>query len=150
MKRSVKDPNTANATRQSADGSAGYTLLELLIVLAILALLAGLVAPRVIGYLSSSKTQAAKIQIENISASLDLYRLDAGDYPETIDELVTRPANAEEWNGPYLKNAGGLIDPWGSPYQYRTPGRAGDFDLYSLGADKAEGGEGEDQDVGNW
>jgi general secretion pathway protein G len=125
-------------------------LLELLVVLAILALLAGLVAPRVIGYLGGAKTDTARMQLHNIEAALDLYRLDNGRYPEGLDGLMTRPAAAEKWNGPYLKKGSGLSDPWGERYQYRVPGQHGEYDLYSLGADKAEGGDGENQDVKSW
>jgi len=129
---------------------AGFTLLELLVVLAILALLAGLVAPRVIGYLGGARTDTARMQMHNIEASLDLYRLDVGRYPESLDALIQRPSGVDKWNGPYLKKDSGLTDPWGAPYQYRIPGQHGEFDIFSLGADKAEGGEGEDQDVKSW
>ena len=127
----------------------GFTLLELLIVLAILALLAGLVAPRIIGYLSSARTDTAKMQLQNIEASLDLYRLDVGRYPESLDALVSRPSGVDKWNGPYLRKESGLVDPWGNKYQFRMPGQHGEYDLFSFGADKAEGGEGENQDVKN-
>jgi general secretion pathway protein G len=134
----------------AVDPTAGFTLLELLVVLAILALLAGLVAPRVIGYLGGARTDTAKMQLHNIEASLDLYRLDVGRYPESLDALVQRPSGVDKWNGPYLKKDSGLNDPWGMPYQYRIPGQHGEYDIFSLGADKAEGGEGEDQDVKSW
>jgi len=129
---------------------AGFTLLELLVVLAILALLAGLAAPRVIGYLGGAKSETAKMQLHNIAASLDLYRLDVGTYPDNLEGLITRPSNAAKWNGPYLTKKSGLNDPWGEPYQYRFPGQNGEFDLFTYGADKSEGGEGEDKDVKNW
>lgn len=133
--------------KTSADG---FTLLELLIVLSILALLAGLVAPRIIGYLSSAKTDTAKLQVQNIEASLDLYRLDVGRYPEALDALVVRPSGVDKWNGPYLRKDSGLLDPWGNKYQYRFPGQHGEFDIFSFGADGQEGGDGENQDVKNW
>jgi len=129
---------------------AGFSLLELLVVLAILALLAGLVAPRVIGYLGGAKTDTAKMQLRNIESALDLYRLDAGKYPQSLDALVTQPAGVERWRGPYLKKATGLSDPWGEPFKYRIPGQHGEYDLFSLGADKTEGGDGEDQDIKSW
>lgn len=129
---------------------AGFSLLELLVVLAILALLAGLVAPRVIGYLGGAKTETAKLQLRNIESALDLYRLDMGKYPAALDGLVTQPAGEERWRGPYLKKATGLTDPWGEPFKYRIPGQHGEYDLFSLGADKAEGGDGEDRDVRSW
>ncbi len=132
---------------------AGFTLLELLVVLAILGLLAAIVAPQVLKYLGTSRTQTAKVQIENISASLDHFQLDVGRYPtgdEGLSALVERPATAPNWNGPYLKKQSALVDPWGQPYAYRIPGKHGDVDVYTLGSDKAEGGQGEAQDVGNW
>jgi len=129
---------------------AGFSLLELLVVLAILALLAGLVAPRVIGYLGGAKTDTAKLQLRNIESALDLYRLDMGKYPASLEALVAQPAGEERWKGPYLKKASGLNDPWGEPFKYRFPGQHGEYDLFSLGADKAEGGDGEDQDVRSW
>jgi len=132
------------------DREAGFSLLELLVVLAILALLAGLVAPRVIGYLGGAKTDTAKLQLRNIESALDLYRLDNGKYPTALEALVTQPPGAERWKGPYLKKATGLADPWGEAFKYRFPGQHGEYDLYSLGADKTEGGDGEDQDIRSW
>lgn len=133
-------------------GDEGFTLLELLVALAILALIVGIATPRVIGYLSTAKSEAARIQIESLSQALDLYRLDVGAYPtqaQGLQALVTRPAEARRWNGPYLKGDSAPLDPWGRPYVYRVPGSNGrDYDLYSLGADGAEGGEGENADVG--
>jgi general secretion pathway protein G len=132
---------------------AGFTLVELLVVMVILVLLASLVAPRVIGYLGSSRTKTAKIQIESFSTSLELFKLDTGRYPderEGLAALVVRPANVQNWNGPYLKKDRVPPDPWGRPYHYRYPGQRGAFDIYTLGADDREGGEGEDQDVASW
>ncbi len=131
----------------------GFTLLELLVVLAILAIIATFAAPRVLQFLGGAKTDAAGIQIQNLSSILDLYRLEVGSYPPQdagLAALIERPAGADDWNGPYLKKADALTDPWGQPYLYRFPGRHGDYDLYSLGADNAEGGEGEDQDLTSW
>ena len=130
------------------DREAGFTLVELLIVLTILVLLASLIGPRVIGYLSSSKTKAAKVQIEAVAATLQLYRLDNGRYPTTsegLKALVERPANANAWNGPYLTKKEVPNDPWGRPYNYRSPGQNGEFDVFSLGADNQAGGEEEAQ-----
>ena len=131
----------------------GYTLVELLVVLAILGLLVALAAPRVIKYLGSAKSDTAKIQIEKLAGVLDLYRLELGRYPtdeEGLAALVEKPAQADGWNGPYLKNRDSLTDPWGKPYVYKSPGDHGEYDLYTLGADGKEGGEGEDKDVANW
>lgn len=134
--------------RRAADD--GFTLIEILVVLAILALMAGLVAPRVIGFLGGAKTDTARIQMSNIEASLDLYRLDVGQYPETIRALFEPPSNEDRWRGPYLKKADGVTDPWGEQYVYRFPGEKGEYDLYTLGADKKEGGQGENEDVTSW
>jgi general secretion pathway protein G len=134
-------------------GEAGFTLIELLVVMVILVLLASLVAPRVIGYLGSSRTKSAKVQIESLSTSLELYKLDTGRYPdarEGLNALVQRPGDLSSWNGPYLKKDKVPLDPWGQPYIYRYPGQHGPFDILTLGADKKEGGQGEDQDVASW
>lgn len=132
----------------------GFTLIELLVVLAILGLLAGFAVPRVLQYLSSAKTGAAEIQIDNLSAALDLYRLETGRYPtaaEGLDALVAKPDGVARWNGPYIDKPEGLVDPWGQPYRYRFPPQQGlEFDLFTLGADNAPGGEGESRDVTNW
>lgn len=134
-------------------GTAGFTLLELLVVLVILGLLAAVATPQVLKYLSKARTQSAALQIHDLSAALDLYRLDVGHYPsqeEGLASLVEAPATTANWNGPYVKKREMLKDPWGHPYNYLIPGQHGDFDLYSLGADNAEGGDGENQDVTNW
>lgn len=139
--------------RKGAEGEAGFTLLELLVVLAILGLLAAIVAPRVISYLGSSRSQTAAIQIKNIVASLELFRLDAGRYPteqEGLEALVKAPSGVPVWNGPYLSDASALNDPWGKSYHYQVPGKHREIDVYSFGADGTEGGSGEDKDVGNW
>jgi general secretion pathway protein G len=131
----------------------GFTLIELLVVLAILALLAGLVGPQVMNSLRDSKTKTAKLQIEDFGAGLDLYSLDVGRYPTTdegLEALVKEPGGVKNWNGPYLKKNLIPQDPWGNDYAYRYPGENGPYDLYSLGADNQEGGEGEAQDVVSW
>lgn len=131
----------------------GFTLVELLVVLAILGLLVALAAPRVMSYLGGARADTARIQIEKLSSVLDLYQLDLGRYPteqEGLRALVERPSDAGKWNGPYLRNAESLLDPWGAPYIYRAPGQHGEFDLLSLGADGKEGGEGADRDVTSW
>ena len=141
------------AYRNGRNRALGFTLIELLVVLVILGLLAGLVGPQVMKYLGSSKTKTARLQLEDISAALDLYRLEVGRYPnsdEGLEALVKKPDNAKNWNGPYLKKAQVPKDPWGYDYQYTIPGEHGQFDLVSLGSDNAEGGEGEAQDVVSW
>lgn len=132
---------------------SGFTLLELLVVLAIMGLLAAIVGPQVIKYLGSSRSQTAQIQVKNVAAALELYRLDAGSYPspdQGLAALVTAPASAPAWNGPYLPQASALVDPWGQPYRFAAPGKHGEVDVFSYGSDKAEGGSGEARDVGNW
>lgn len=134
-------------------GDAGFTLLELLVVLAIMALLYAIVAPQVLRYLGSSRTQTTHVQIQNIVGALELYRLDVGRYPtpaEDLKALMAAPPSAPGWNGPYLQRQAALLDPWGNPYHYAVPGKHGEVDVYSLGSDNAEGGSGEAQDVGSW
>jgi general secretion pathway protein G len=124
-----------------------------MVVLAILGVLAFVAAPPVLRYLSSGKSQAAKIQIQNLGASLDLYNYDVGSYPSTRDglnALITKPSSASHWNGPYLKAPEMIIDPWGKPYKYRRPGQHGTYDIYSLGPNGTEGAENESSDLRNW
>ncbi len=131
----------------------GFTLIELLVVLVILGLLAGLVGPQVINYLGGANTKTAKLQIQDFSTALDVFRLDVGRYPTTaegLQALIVQPMGVNRWNGPYLRKNIIPKDPWGNDYQYRSPGQHGAFDLYSLGADNTEGGEGENQDVVSW
>ena len=140
-------------SKQARRRQAGFTLVELLVVLVILGLIVAFAAPQVIKYVGGAKSDSAKIQVERLSSVLDLYRLEVGRYPsqdEGLESLVERPAGAETWNGPYLKKADALTDPWGRPYVYRQPGEHGEFDLYSLGADGQEGGEGENRDLTSW
>ncbi len=139
--------------RKLRRGESGFTLLELLVVLAIMGMLAAIIAPQVIKYLGTSKTQTAKVQIQNVMAALELYRLDVGRYPtgpEGLQSLVTAPPTAPNWNGPYLKKDSALKDPWGFPYVYQIPGQHGEVDVFTLGRDQQPGGTGEDQDIGSW
>ncbi|WP_414463752.1 type II secretion system major pseudopilin GspG [Hyphomicrobium sp. DY-1] len=151
--KKINRSNLARRKKRKHAGEMGFTLIELLVVMVILVLLASLVAPRVIGYLGSSRTKTAKVQIESLGTSLELFKLDNGRYPdgrEGLTALVQRPGNMPSWNGPYLKKDKVPLDPWGQPYIYRYPGKHGAFDILTLGADKKEGGEGEDQDVASW
>ncbi len=145
---------TAGVTQQvRRRREAGFTLVELLVVLIILGLIAAFAAPRVIKFVGGAKTDSARIQIERLSGVLDLYRLQIGRFPsedEGLNALMEAPADAPSWDGPYLKKADSLNDPWGRAYLYRFPGEYGDFDLYTLGADGQDGGEGEDRDLTSW
>ncbi|UTD26550.1 type II secretion system major pseudopilin GspG [Bradyrhizobium sp. WD16] len=122
---------------------AGFTLIEVLVVITIIGLIMGLVGPRVLAYLSDSKIKTAQLQIQALSGALDLYFLDNGRYPnsaEGLKALVERPTAAERWNGPYLKSNTVPADPWGRPYIYRSPGQRSPFDIMSGGPDGQEGG----------
>jgi general secretion pathway protein G len=131
--------------------NAGFTLLELLVVVVIIGLLAGLVAPRYFGQVGKSEVNVAKAQLDALEKALDQYRLDTGHYPSAelgLDALINRPANEPKWNGPYLRKSVPL-DPWGKPYLYRVPGQKGDFDVLSYGKDGQPGGTGENADILN-
>lgn len=131
----------------------GFTLLELMVVLLILAMLASIAAPQVLKYLSKAKGQTAKVQIDALSSGLDFYHVDLGHFPtqeQGLQALVQRPENEAKWDGPYVKKDSSLVDPWGKPYLYKIPGQHGAYDLYTLGADGKEGGDGEDKDIGSW
>jgi general secretion pathway protein G len=132
---------------------AGFTLIEIMVVMVIIGLLMALVGPNLIGRSEKAKVQAAAMQIERLGTVLDTFRLDVGRYPTTqegLAVLVQRPMGVERWDGPYL-NKGVPKDPWDRPYLYRSPGEAGrPYDLYSLGADGAPGGTDNNRDVTSW
>ena len=128
----------------------GFTLLELLVVIVIIGLLAGYVAPRYFAQVGKSEVQVARAQIDSLEKALDQYRLDVRHYPSAeqgLDALVAQPQGETGWAGPYLKKAV-PTDPWGRAYVYRVPGQKGEFDLYSLGKDGQPGGTGQDADIG--
>ncbi len=132
--------------------ATGFTLLELLIVLVILGLLIGYVAPNYFQQEDKSKVKAARAQIKALEDALDQYRLDVGRYPTTeqgLAALTAQPPGESRWQGPYLKK-GVPMDPWGNPYQYRSPGEHGEVDLFSLGKDGQPGGTGLAADITNW
>ena len=144
----------ANAgAARARPGEAGFTLVEILVVITIIGLIMGLVGPRVLNYLSESKVKAATIQIESLSGALDLYYLDLGRYPTTaqgLAALVQRPGGASAWNGPYLKNNNVPNDPWGHPYLYRSPSDHGPYEIVSLGSSGQEGGTGNAAAIKSW
>ena len=132
----------------------GFTLIELLVVLVILGLLAGMVGPNVMKYVGSSKTEVARAQLEDLSAGLDLFRLDVGRYPddrEGLQLLVSDLKDTPGWNGPYLRKKKLPLDPWNRDYVYQFPGQGGNaYELFSLGADGESGGSGENADISAW
>ena len=132
----------------------GFTLLELLVVLAILGLLIGLVAPALLHQLGSAKEKIAAQSIERLGGVLDMYKLDVGTYPTTeqgLQGLITQPSGVNRWNGPYLKGTSVPEDPWGRPFLYRFPSerRGHEYDLYSLGPSGRPGGTGSDAPIYN-
>ena len=134
-------------------GERGYTLVEILVVITIIGLLMALVGPRVLNYLTESKVKTARIQIQSFASALDLFYLDAGRYPTSAEGLavLVRPTTGiTAWNGPYLKGGTVPSDPWGKPYQYRSPGEHGAYDVVSLGSDGQEGGTGTAADITSW
>lgn len=131
----------------------GFTLIEIMVVIIILGLLGAVVGPRLLGNVGKANTDTTRLQIENLSAALDLYYLEVGDYPSTeqgLDALIMAPQDVPGWNGPYLKKRKVPTDAWKRPFIYRAPGEQGAYDLYSLGKDGTEGGEGENTDIVSW
>lgn len=134
------------------DRSGGFTLVELLVVLVILSLVMGIVAPRVLNYLSDARTRTASLQIDSLSAALDLFYLDMGRYPsqaEGLDVLVEPQAGMSGWSGPYLQQSELPLDPWGQAYQYKMPDSSGKYQIISLGSDGREGGDSDARDIVN-
>jgi len=137
-----------------AAARAGFTLVEMLVVLVIIGLIMGLVGPRVLNYLTDAREKTARLQIESFSNALDLFYIDAGRYPtsaEGLGALAQRPPGVDVWNGPYVKGGTLPRDPWVNAYVYRSPGQQGrSYDIVSLGADGRDGGEGSNADVNSW
>lgn len=138
---------------KSIRNDAGFTLLELLIVIAILGLLGVLGTIQLTGYLGNARTDTAKLQLDQLITALDLYRVDVGRLPTTeegLNSLLDRPVNIARWRGPYLRKIQAINDPWGRLFSYRSPGEHAEYDLVSYGADGKPGGEGENLDIANW
>ena len=127
----------------------GFTLVELLLVLVILALIGGLVLPNIIGKAEGAKVKAAGSQISRLAMAVESFYLDTGTTPDSLDDLINESSGIEGWNGPYVKPSS-LKDRWGREYVYNYPGDHGDFDLYSLGADGQPGGEDRNADINSW
>lgn len=143
---------TAHPGRGPRTAKRGFTLLELLVVMVIIGLLAGIVAPQYFLQIGKSSTKVARAQIESLGQALDQYRLDVGRYPtqdQGLNALRDAPANVPQWRGPYLKRAV-PADPWGHAYVYQQPGQHGEYDLLSLGSDGQPGGDGDAADVTSW
>ncbi|MES2161410.1 MAG: type II secretion system major pseudopilin GspG [Pseudomonadota bacterium] len=136
-----------------ARAAAGFTLLELLVVLVVMGMLAAILTPQVMNMMSGAKSDAAGLQIETLTTALNYYQIDVGAYPsqeQGLKALLQRPPEVQNWRGPYIRKEQHLLDPWRRPFLYQVPGRNGPFDLTTLGADGKEGGEGENADIGNW
>jgi len=143
----------SRARVRSVRRSNGFTLLELLVVLVVMGLIAAIVTPQVMSMLSGAKSNSVALQVDTLSTALNYYQLDVGAYPtdeQGLAALLAAPKDVKNWRGPYVRKRQHLQDPWGRPFRYHTPGRQGPFDIYSLGADGKEGGEGDNADVGNW
>lgn len=146
-----KEKRRCRRSRRLA-GRAGFTLVELLVVMVIIGLLAALVVPGYIREGDKARVKAARAQIELLGTGLDSFRLDVGRYPTTeegLDALLRKPSSADRWDGPYLRKEV-PADPWGKPYIYRSPGEHGGYDLVSYGADGVPGGDGYNRDVASW
>lgn len=144
--------NTCTVTRVLYRRVSGFTLLELLVVMVIIGLLAGYVGPKYFAQIGKSEVKMAQAQIGALDKALEQYRLDTGHYPSSeqgLEALITQPAGERKWDGPYLQK-GVPLDPWGSPYVFKSPGEHGDYDLLSQGKDGQAGGSGEAADIKNW
>jgi general secretion pathway protein G len=130
--------------------SSGFTLIELIVVIALVAVLAAVVAPNLLGKATEANRKSAGIQLEKIANAVELYRLETGRYPEELTDLVKKPQGVERWNGPYIRKMSQLKDPWGHELLMRRPGENGPFDIVSYGSDGQPGGEGDDADINSW
>ncbi len=130
--------------------ATGFTLIELIVVIALVAVLAAVVAPNLLGKASEANRKSALVQLEKISSVVELYRLETGRYPEELIDLVEQPQGMERWQGPYLRKRSQLLDPWGNELVMKVPGEKGAFDIVSYGGDGQPGGEGDGADISNW
>lgn len=140
--------NAKMVTRRNPN--TGLTLLEIMVVLAIIALVAGLAVPRLMSSFGRAKSQAAQVQLTNIKGAVQLFYIDVGRYPaeaEGLNALLVAPAGASGWKGPYVDDQKGVNDPWQRQYIYHFPGAKGAFDLLTYGRDGKSGGDGEDSDL---
>lgn len=132
----------------------GFSLMEIIIVVTIIGLIAAWAATNIFGKQEQAQARIAKAKLTSMSGPLDLYKLDTGRYPSTqegLNALLANPGNVSNWNGPYVKNADELKDPWRNDLRYKSPGDAArSYDLTSLGADGKEGGEGPNRDINSW
>ena len=142
------NPEYSHRRTRAGRVARGFTLVELLLVMVILALIGGLVLPGIIGKAEGAKVKAAASQVSRLSMAVESYYLDTGTTPENLDQLIEE-SGVGGWNGPYVK-ASTLKDPWGREYVYVYPGEHGDFDIISLGADGQPGGEGKNADINSW
>ncbi len=141
---------THSRQHRAAARDAGYTLLELLVVMVVMGLLIAIATPQAMKLLGGAKHDAARLQIESLSQSVNFYQLDVGAYPtaeQSLRALWLKPEGISQWRGPYIRKEAQLIDPWGRPYLYAIPGANAPFEIRTLGADGREGGEGDDADI---
>jgi general secretion pathway protein G len=129
---------------------SGFTLIELIVVIALVAVLAAVVAPNLLGKASEANRKSALVQLEKIASAVELYRLETGRYPEEMIDLVEQPTGLDRWQGPYVRKRSQLLDPWGNAIVLQVPGEKGAFDIISYGGDGQPGGEGDGADISNW
>jgi general secretion pathway protein G len=135
-------------TRIPSRRQRGFTILEIVIVFILLAGIMAFVGPKIFEQMGRAKSSEAKIRIQQLVGQIEIYKLEVGRYPDSLQSLVKQPSGVDRWNGPYAKDAD-LKDAWGNDYRYTVPGTSKAFDLISLGADNKEGGDGENRDVSN-